>query len=103
MGILAITRKRQRIGGFVLAGCLLLMLDPMAEMVIFNILLPNLGSEANYEIFNWAYACVSAPATALGMSALLAAIYMSIQPKPASQTGDETADENAAVFAPKEE
>jgi hypothetical protein len=37
----------------------------------------------NYDIFNWAYVCISAPATIIGLGLLTAAIFNAMKPKPA--------------------
>ena len=80
-GILAITRNQKKIGIYVIAGFLLLGIDPASEFIIFNLISPNFSDTTDYAIFNWAYACISAPATVLGILCLMAAIYFGIQPQ----------------------
>lgn len=82
-GVMTIVRKQQKVGAFVIAGFLLLGLDPLAEMIIFNVISPATGGEVDYMIFNWAYVCIGAPATIFGAVCLLAAIYFAIRPTPA--------------------
>jgi hypothetical protein len=87
LGVVAITRKQPKIGAFILAGFFLLGLDPMAEMLIFNVLSPNLGNSDNYLAFNWAYVCISVPATVLGTLSVLAALYFALQPAAPKDAG----------------
>ena len=79
-GVVAITRKQQKVGTFMLVGFLLLGLDPLAEMIIFNVISPAVGGEVDYLIFNWSYVCIGAPATMLGILSLLAALYFALRP-----------------------
>ena len=98
-GILAITRKQQKVGAFVLAGFLLLGLDPLTEMLIFNVLSPQLGSGDNYEMFNWAYVCISTPATILGILSLLAGLYFALQPALGGPTQQQPDNEPIEINA----
>ena len=92
-GILAITRKQQKVGALVLAGFLLLGLDPLAEMAIFNVISPAYGGEVDYLIFNWTYVCISAPATIFGALSLLVAIKLALQPGSVKQTDNSPSNE----------
>ena len=80
-GIVAVTRNQRKIGMIVIAGFLLLGIDPGSEFIIFNLIQPNFSEASNYIVLNWAYACISAPATIFGILCLMAAIYFGIQPK----------------------
>lgn len=95
-GILAITRNQRKIGVYVTAGFLLLGIDPASEFIIFNLASPNFSDSIDYAVFNWAYACVSAPATILGILCLTAAIYFGI--KPQGQSGGATNED--VIFSP---
>ena len=100
-GILAITRKQQKVGAFVLTGFLLLGLDPLAEMIIFNVISPASSGEADYLVFNWAYVGISAPATVFGTLSLLAAIYFALQPARGKSESDLPNNEPIMVDAEK--
>ncbi len=78
IGITVITRNEKKIGGYVLAGFLFLMIDPVTELIIFNFLATNFSESIGYDALNWVYACTSTPAVILGISALLAAIYFAL-------------------------
>jgi len=80
-GIVAITRKQRKIGMALIAGFLLLGIDPASEFILFNLIAPNFSETTDYAVFNWAYACISAPATIFGILCLVAAIYFGMQPK----------------------
>ncbi len=86
-GIMLTQRGQSKIGMYVLAGCILLALDPLTEFVIFNFLSPNFGTDSTYQFFNWAYACISAPATGLGTLSLLAGIYYAVQDSQIGNAG----------------
>ena len=78
-GILAITRNQRKIGTVVTTGFLLLGIDPASEFIIFNLVSPNSSGTTDYAVFNWAYACISIPATILGILCLMAAIFFGVQ------------------------
>jgi hypothetical protein len=80
-GLLALVRGQRKIGIYVTTGFLLLGIDPASEFIIFNFILPSFTEDVNYVVFNWAYACISAPATILGVISLVAAIYFGIRPQ----------------------
>ncbi len=79
-GVLAITRRHRTTGILMLAGFLLLMLDPIAEVLIFRVSLANYTGE-DFGIFNWAYVCVSTPVIVAGVGCLIAAIFYALKPK----------------------
>ena len=78
-GVLAIMRKQTKIGGYVLAAFILLALEPIVDFVIFNFLSPQFGESMGYEVYNWAYSCISSLANILGVILLMAAVYFSLQ------------------------
>lgn len=86
-GGLAISRNQRRIGALVIAGFLLLGIDPLSEFVIFNIVSANLADTVDYGVFNWAYVCISGFADIVGFLALIAAIYLALQPAQKDATG----------------
>jgi len=79
-GIMAITRQHRTTGILMLAGFLMLAIDPIIEVIIFRVLWMNYAGE-NYDIFNWAYVCISTPATIIGLGCLTAAIFTAIRTK----------------------
>lgn len=96
-GIFALTRNQKKVGAFVIAGFLLLGIDPVAEFVLFSVLTRALGL-SDYQGINWAYACISGIADVLGVFALLAAIYFALT--PGAKDAEPPVEE--VVFAPKE-
>ena len=92
-GGLAISRNQSRIGALVIAGFLLLGIDPASEFIIFNLLSSNLGDSVDYAVFNWAYVCVSGFADIVGFLALIAAIYLALQ---AAQKGTTLSNEEVS-------
>lgn len=78
VGIMAITRQHRTTGLLTLAGFLLLGLDPIAEMIIFRVIMSNYGGE-NFETFNWMYVCISTPVIMLGTACLIAAVLNAIR------------------------
>jgi hypothetical protein len=78
-GGLAISRNQGRIGALVIAGFLLLGIDPLSEFVIFNFVSANLGDSVDFSVINWAYVCISGFADIVGFLALIAAIYLALQ------------------------
>lgn len=101
-GGISLTRRGQpKIGLYVLAGCLLLAVDPLTELIIFNFLSPNFGTDSTYLFFNWAYALISAPATSLGTLSLLAGIYFATQDSQAKNAGEPSAN-NQPVYMENE-
>lgn len=100
-GVVAITRKQQKVGAFVLAGFLLLALDPLTEMIIFNVLFPASGGEVDYLVFNWAYICISTPATIFGTLSLLAAIYFALRFAPNKVENDMSSNEPMTMDSDK--
>jgi preprotein translocase subunit YajC len=95
-GIFAIVHRQRKVGILVTAGFLLLALDPASEFMLFNLLAPNFSDTTDYAIFNWAYACISAPATILGVVCLVAAIYFGMQPQ---QQKSDSASEDV-IYSP---
>ena len=94
-GVMAIVRQYRITGILALVGFLLLGVDPIAEILIFSVFLNNYSGN-NFEIFNWAYLCISTPAIILGIGCLIAALFTAIRPKP-------SADENAPMQVPEQD
>jgi hypothetical protein len=86
-GGLAISRNQGRIGALVIAGFLLLGIDPLSEFIIFNFVSTSLGDSVDFAAFNWAYVCVSGFADIVGFLALIAAIYLAVQAVQKGNTG----------------
>jgi len=86
-GILIISRQHKKTGGLMLAGFLLLGLDPIAEVLILSVLMGNYSGD-NYQTFNWAYVCISTLVIILGVGCLIAAIFSAMKPIRA-ETGNE--------------
>jgi hypothetical protein len=80
-GIFLIVRKQAKAGGLALAGFVLFSIDPIAEVILFRILL-NFNSD-NYNFLNWTYACISGLSVFLGSAALIAALIMAAWPQVA--------------------
>ena len=78
IGILAITRQQKTIGWLTLIGFLLMGFDPLAEWIVFRVLWTSYTGD-NYDIFNWAYVCISVPTYLLGIGCIIFAIYKTIQ------------------------
>jgi hypothetical protein len=95
-GGIAISRNQGRIGTLVIAGFLLLGIDPVSEFIIFNLVSPSFGDTVDFGVFNWTYVCISGFVDVVGFLALMAAIYLAIQPehKEATISTEET------VYAP---
>ncbi len=74
VGIMAINRQHRTTGLLTLAGFLLLGIDPIAEVIIFRVIMSAYGGE-NFEVFNWAYVCISIPVIMLGAGCLIAAVF----------------------------
>ena len=74
-GVLLITRRQTTAGGLVLAAFILFSIDPIAEIVLFQ-MIPNALSIDDYTPLNWSYACISGPAILLGVAALIAALFV---------------------------
>lgn len=100
-GVIAITRKQQKVGAFMLAGFLLLALDPLTEMIVFNVLSPASGGNVDHQNFNWAYICISTPATILGTLSLLAALYFALRPAPNKVENDMPSNEPMTIVSKK--
>ena len=96
-GISLTQRGQPKIGLYVLAGCILLAVDPLAELIIFNFLSPNFSTDSNYLMFNWAYACISAPATGLGTLSLVAGIYFATR-DPQTKNAEVTYADNQPIY-----
>jgi len=80
-GVLAITRQHRTTGILMLVGFLLLGIDPILEVLIFRVFMNNYTGDS-YELFNWAYVCLSTPADLIGVGCLIAAVFIAIRPKP---------------------
>ena len=96
-GILAITRRQQKVGTFVLVGFALLGVDPLAELVIFNILSPKFSTSSNYPIFNWVYACIGTCTGIFGILSVLAGIYFALQPQVSKKQESDSASEQMTI------
>ncbi len=78
-GVFAITRNRTKAGGFVIAGFLLMGVDPVLDFLLFNFVSPSMPDSS--EMFNWIYACGSGIASIIGVLLILSAFYFAIQPQ----------------------
>ncbi|MBM4424722.1 MAG: hypothetical protein FJ030_15275 [Chloroflexi bacterium] len=65
-------RKQTLPGCLALAAFFLFSIDPIAEIIIWRILVTNWADD--YNVLNWMYACVSGPAIFLGVIALVVAL-----------------------------
>ena len=96
-GILAITRRQQKVGTFVLVGFALLGIDPLAELVIFDILSPKFSTSSNYLIFNWVYVCIGTCTGIFGILSVLAGIYFALQPQVSKKQESDSASEQMTI------
>jgi len=89
-GIYAITRQQQTTGWLTLIGFLLLGIDPVAEVLIFRVFMRFYTGE-NFDIFNGAYVCISAPAYLIGVGCIIAALFKTMKTQ-SPDMGDAPAD-----------
>ena len=82
-GIYVISRQLKKIGILMVAGFLLLLLEPAVEFIVYQLILPNLTNRQAMAFIPWyaMTACLSTLVNIAGFACLLAAIYFAIQPK----------------------
>lgn len=81
VGVFTITKQHKTAGFLTLLGFLFLGIDPIAEVLIFRVLM-NTYIGANYELYYWAYMFISTSASLTGVGCLIAALMFAIRPKP---------------------
>ena len=85
-GVLLITRRQTTAGGLALAAFILFSLDPITDIVIFQVM-PNVATIDDYTPLNWAYACITGPAILLGVAALIAALIVNTRSQTPESAG----------------
>ena len=78
-GIFLIVRKRTLAGILFIAGFVLFSLEPLADIMVFRILFNQDLSESTYQVLDYIYPCISAPAFFLGSIAVIIAVFSMVK------------------------